>query len=54
MPAFSTITIDHDPDQPRIARLTLNRPEHYNAITEAMPGEIRGRSTGPSRPKPST
>ena len=41
MPAFSTITIDHDPDQPRIARLTLNRPEHYNAITEAMPGEIR-------------
>lgn len=41
MPAFSTITIDHDPDQPWIARLTLNRPEHYNAITEAMPGEIR-------------
>lgn len=41
MPAFSTITIDHDPDQSRIARLTLNRPEHYNAITEAMPGEIR-------------
>ena len=41
MPAFSTITIDHDPGQPRIARLTLNRPDHYNAINEAMPGEIR-------------
>lgn len=41
MPAFSTLTIDHDPSHPRIARLTLNRPEHYNAINEAMPGEIR-------------
>lgn len=41
MPVFSTLTIDHDPTNPRIARLTLNRPDHYNAINEAMPGEIR-------------
>jgi enoyl-CoA hydratase len=32
-----TYTVDD-----RIARITLNRPERLNAITAAMPGEIRG------------
>jgi enoyl-CoA hydratase len=41
MPTFSTLTIEQDASAPRIARLTLNRPEHYNAITDAMPKEIR-------------
>ena len=41
MPAFSTLRIDKDPEQPRIARLLLNRPERLNAINDDMPGEIR-------------
>lgn len=41
MPAFSTLRIDKDASQPRIARLLLNRPERLNAITDDMPGEIR-------------
>jgi enoyl-CoA hydratase len=41
MPEFSTLRITPDPHQPRIARLLLNRPEQYNAINDAMPGEIR-------------
>lgn len=41
MPDFSTLRIGKDERQPRIARLLLNRPQHYNAITDAMPGEIR-------------
>ena len=41
MPTFTTLRIDHDPDEPRIARLLLNRPERFNAITDDMPGEIR-------------
>ena len=41
MPEFSTLRIAPDPYQPRIARLLLNRPERYNAITDAMPREIR-------------
>lgn len=41
MPIFSSLRIDQDPSQPRIARLLLNRPERLNAINEAMPGEIR-------------
>ena len=41
MPDFSTLRIDKDTQQPRIARLLLNRPERLNAITDAMPGEIR-------------
>jgi enoyl-CoA hydratase len=41
MPEFSTLRIDHDPHNPRIARLLLNRPERLNAINDAMPGEIR-------------
>ena len=41
MPEFSTLRIDHDPQQPRIARLLLNRPERYNAINDDTPREIR-------------
>lgn len=41
MPAFATLRIDHDPAQPRIARLLLNRPEHYNAITDDTPRDLR-------------
>ena len=41
MPDFSTLRIAPDPDQPRIARLLLNRPERYNAINDATPREIR-------------
>ena len=41
MPAFSSLRIDKDPTQPRIARLLLNRPERLNAISDDMPAEIR-------------
>jgi enoyl-CoA hydratase len=41
MPDFSTLRIAPDPEQPRVARLLLNRPERYNAINDATPGEIR-------------
>ncbi|MFC3683708.1 crotonase/enoyl-CoA hydratase family protein [Hydrogenophaga luteola] len=41
MPEYSTLRITPDPHQPRIARLRLNRPDQYNAINDAMPGEIR-------------
>ncbi len=41
MPAFETLRIDADAQNPRIARLLLNRPEHYNAITDQTPRDIR-------------
>jgi enoyl-CoA hydratase len=41
MPAFSTLRIAADPRHPRIARLTLDRPGHYNAINDDTPREIR-------------
>jgi enoyl-CoA hydratase len=41
MPELSTLRIAPDADQPRIARLLLNRPERYNAINDNMPREIR-------------
>ena len=41
MPQFATLTIAADPKNPRIARLLLNRPEHYNAITDDTPRDIR-------------
>ena len=41
MPDFSTVKIEHDPTNRRVARLLLNRPQRLNAISEAMPREIR-------------
>jgi enoyl-CoA hydratase len=41
MPDFDTVTIAADLQQPRIARLRLNRPEKLNAISSGMPGDIR-------------
>lgn len=41
MPDFSTLRIAKDEQNPRIARLLLNRPERFNAISDPMPGEIR-------------
>lgn len=41
MPAFDTVIIEKDDQEPRIARLQLNRPEKRNAISSTMPGEIR-------------
>jgi enoyl-CoA hydratase/carnithine racemase len=41
MPDFSTLAIASDAAAPRVARLTLNRPERLNAINDAMPREIR-------------
>src|SRR5687767_14741660 len=41
MPRFSTLQIEPDAKQPRVARLLLNRPERLNAINDATPREIR-------------
>ena len=41
MPDFSTLRITRDDANPRIARLLLHRPERFNAISDAMPAEIR-------------
>lgn len=41
MPSYSTLRIDKDTDNPRIARLLLNRPERLNAINDDTPREIR-------------
>ena len=41
MPTYTTLHIEPDPEQPRVARLLLNRPERLNAIDDAMPREIR-------------
>ena len=39
--AFSTLTLHKQPGEPRIVRITLNRPERLNAINQATPAEIR-------------
>ena len=41
MPSFTTLRIDADPSNPRVARLVLNRPERLNAINEETPRELR-------------
>jgi enoyl-CoA hydratase len=41
VPNFKTLTIDKDANNPRIARLLLNRPERYNAISDDTPRDIR-------------
>jgi len=38
---FETLLYARDLRNPRIARITLNRPERLNAISPQMPGEIR-------------
>ncbi len=38
---FATLLYARDARNPRIARITLNRPERLNAISPQMPGEIR-------------
>jgi len=41
MPTYDTVTIEQDPQSPRVARLLLNRPERLNAITDQTPRDIR-------------
>ena len=41
MPDFQTVCITQDAQEPRIARLLLNRPERLNAIGDTTPGDIR-------------
>lgn len=41
MPTFTTLRIDKDAHNPRVARLLLDRPERLNAIGEDTPRELR-------------
>lgn len=41
MAEFATLLVEKDAAAPRIARIRLNRPDRLNAISSAMPGEIR-------------
>lgn len=41
MPDFTTLRIDQDENNSRVARLLLNRPERLNAINDDTPREIR-------------
>jgi enoyl-CoA hydratase len=38
---FHTLLVRKEPGEPRIARITLNRPERLNAIGQGLPAEIR-------------
>ena len=40
-PAFRTLLVHPEPTNPRVLRVTLNRPERLNANAEDMPREIR-------------
>ncbi|UCE30588.1 MAG: crotonase/enoyl-CoA hydratase family protein [Burkholderiales bacterium] len=39
--SYRTLKLERDARNPRIARITLNRPGRLNAIDASMPGEIR-------------
>jgi len=41
MSDFKTLLVRQQSGQPRIARITLNRPDRLNAISDGMPTEIR-------------
>ena len=41
LPRFDTLLLRREATNPRILRLTLNRPERLNAISAGMPAEIR-------------
>ncbi len=41
MPQYTTLQIEADARNPRVARLLLNRPERLNAINNETPREIR-------------
>ena len=41
MTAFGNVLATKDPANPRIARITLNRPDKLNAIDSQLPGQIR-------------
>ncbi len=41
MPAFEHLNVRKEPGEPRIARITLARPERLNAINEGLPAAIR-------------
>lgn len=41
MPTFTSLRIDKDAHNPRVARLLLDRPERLNAIGEDTPRELR-------------
>ena len=41
MPDYSSLRIDKDAQNPRVARLLLNRPDRYNAISDDTPRDIR-------------
>jgi enoyl-CoA hydratase len=45
LPSYATLRLRREATNPRILRLTLNRPERLNAISEAMPAEIRAAVT---------
>jgi len=39
--AYTSLSVRHDAENPRIARITFNRPQRLNAIGLDTPGEIR-------------
>jgi enoyl-CoA hydratase len=41
VPSLKTVIIEQSAQNPRIARMVLNRPERLNAINEDMPADIR-------------